>query len=125
MLAQTAPPVCNAPAGPILRAEDLTKTFTLRSGWFSGKVRSIHAVNGVNLELPAGKTVGLVGKSGCGKTTVSKIIMRAINPKSGRVLFDDGSGPRNVHELEGDALTAYRRNVQFIFQDPFSSSIRA
>ena len=44
-----------------------------------------------------------------------------MNPDSGRVLFDDGSGPRNVHELEGDALTAYRRNVQFIFQDPFSS----
>ena len=121
VLAQTAPPVRNAPAGPILRAEDLTKTFTLRSGWFSGKVRSIHAVNGVNLELPAGKTVGLVGESGCGKTTVSKIIMRAMNPESGRVLFDDGSGPKNVHELEGDALTAYRRNVQFIFQDPFSS----
>ena len=44
-----------------------------------------------------------------------------MNPESGRVLFDDGSGPKDVHELEGDALTAYRRNVQFIFQDPFSS----
>src|SRR3712207_2484651 len=49
------------------------------------------------------------------------MIMRAIPPNSGKVLFDDGSGPKDVHQLEGDALTAYRRSVQFIFQDPFSS----
>ncbi|WP_210485564.1 ABC transporter ATP-binding protein [Microvirga antarctica] len=110
-----------ATAGPILQAKDLTKTFTLRSGWFSGQLRTIHAVNGVDLALPAGKTLGLVGESGCGKTTVSKIIMRAMNPDAGSVLFDDGSGPKDVHALQGDALTAYRRNVQFIFQDPFSS----
>ena len=62
-----------------------------------------------------------MGESGCGKTTVSKMIMRAITPNSGRVLFDDGTGPKDVHKLEGEALTAYRRSVQFIFQDPFSS----
>ena len=109
------------PTGPILKAEHLTKCFTLRSGWFSGKTREIHAVSEVDLALPAGKTLGLVGESGCGKTTVSKMIMRALNPDSGRVLFDDGTGPKDVHKLEGDALTAYRRSVQFIFQDPFSS----
>jgi len=109
------------PAGPIIQAESLCKTFTLRSGWFSGRTRTIRAVNGVSLALPAGTTLGLVGESGCGKTTVSKIIMRAMRPDSGRVLFDDGSGPCNVHELEGEALTAYRRSVQFVFQDPFSS----
>ncbi len=109
------------PKGPILKAEHLTKCFTLRSGWFSGKTQDIRAVSEVDLALPAGKTLGLVGESGCGKTTVSKIIMRALNPNSGRVLFDDGTGPKDVHKLEGDALTAYRRSVQFIFQDPFSS----
>jgi peptide/nickel transport system ATP-binding protein len=107
--------------GPVLAAEDLCKTFTLRSGWFSGRTRTIRAVNGVSLELPAGKTLGLVGESGCGKTTVSKMIMRALEPDSGKVLFDDGSGPRDVFALEGADLTAYRRAVQFIFQDPFSS----
>jgi len=106
---------------PVLAAEDLCKTFTLRSGWFSGRKRTIRAVNCVSLELARGKTLGLVGESGCGKTTVSKIIMRALTPDSGRVLFDDGSGPRDVHRLEGAELTAYRRAVQFIFQDPFSS----
>jgi peptide/nickel transport system ATP-binding protein len=109
------------PLGPILKVEGLTKCFTLRSGWFSGKTREINAVNKVDLELPLGKTLGLVGESGCGKTTVSKIIMRALAPNAGRVLFDDGTGLRDVHRLEGDALTDYRRTVQFIFQDPFSS----
>jgi peptide/nickel transport system ATP-binding protein len=112
------PPV---PSGLVLKAENLCKTFTLRSGWFSGKTRTIRAVNGVSLELPRGTTLGLVGESGCGKTTVSKIITRALEPDSGRVLFDDGSGPRDVHKLENSDLKAFRRAVQFIFQDPFSS----
>ncbi|MBF9232001.1 ABC transporter ATP-binding protein [Microvirga alba] len=109
------------PKGPILKVENLTKSYTLRSGWFSGKIRTIRAVNDVNLSLPTGTTLGLVGESGCGKTTVSKMIMRAMHPDSGRVLFDNGTGPRDVFELEGAALTEYRRSVQFIFQDPFSS----
>jgi peptide/nickel transport system ATP-binding protein len=121
MLAKVQAPQRQAPKGPILKAEELCKTYTLRSGWFSGKTRTIHAVNGVNLSLPAGTTLGLVGESGCGKTTVSKMIMRAISPDQGRVLFDDGTGPKDVHALEGDELTAYRRSVQFVFQDPFSS----
>ena len=107
--------------GPVLKADDLCKSFTLRAGWFRGRLRVIHAVNGVSLELPRGKTVGLVGESGCGKTTVSKMIMRALTPDSGTVCFDDGNGMRDVFALEGDDLKAYRRAVQFVFQDPFSS----
>jgi peptide/nickel transport system ATP-binding protein len=109
--------------GPVLKVEDLSKSFVLRAGWFSGNKRVIHAVNGVSLELPHGKTLGLVGESGCGKTTVSKIIMRAMQPDGGRVLVDDGQGKglQDVFALEGDELTAYRRATQFIFQDPFSS----
>ncbi len=120
-LARADAPPRNEPARLILKAENLRKTYTLRTGWFSGRVRTIDAVKGVNLTLRAGTTLGLVGESGCGKTTVSKIIMRAITPDQGRVLFDDGTGPQNVHELSGEALTRYRRSVQFVFQDPFSS----
>jgi peptide/nickel transport system ATP-binding protein len=123
ILANGSKPHTKAPgaAGPVLKAEELCKSFTLRAGWFSGRTRVIHAVNGVSLELPRGKTVGLVGESGCGKTTVSKMIMRGLTPDSGTVRFDDGSGLRDVLALEGEDLKAYRRAVQFVFQDPFSS----
>jgi len=107
--------------GSVLKAEGICKSFTLRSGWFSGRTRVIHAVNGVDLDLPRGTTLGLVGESGCGKTTVSKVITRALQPDSGHVFFDDGSGPKDVHKLETSELKAYRRAVQFVFQDPFSS----
>ncbi|WP_134497994.1 ABC transporter ATP-binding protein [Microvirga pakistanensis] len=120
-LARAHAPERPQPQGPILKAEGLTKCFALRSGRFFGKPRMVRAVNGVDLALPVGRTLGLVGESGCGKTTVSKMIMRALAPDAGCVLFDDGTGPKDVHGLEGKELTAYRRSVQFIFQDPFSS----
>ena len=105
----------------VLDVKNLSKTFTLRSGWFSGRTRLVHAVNDVSLALPCGKTLGLVGESGCGKTTVSKMISRAMKPDTGQVIFDEGRGRKDVHALAGDELTAYRRAVQFVFQDPFSS----
>ncbi|MEH3063428.1 ABC transporter ATP-binding protein [Methylobacterium sp. yr668] len=108
-------------AGPILQVEGVSKSFTLRAGRLWQKPRIVHAVSDVSLSLAAGQTLGLVGESGSGKTTVSKMIMRALRPDSGRILFDDGSGPRDVHGLSGDALFAYRRTVQFVFQDPYAS----
>jgi peptide/nickel transport system ATP-binding protein len=109
------------PQGPVLTVEGISKNFTLRAGWFSGETRIVRAVHEVSLELASGTTLGLVGESGCGKTTVSKMIMRALTPDEGHILFDDGDGPRDVHAIAGDELFAYRRAVQFVFQDPFSS----
>ncbi len=107
--------------GPILRIEGVSKIFTLRSGRFGGPPRVVRAVSDVSLDLVPGRTLGLVGESGSGKTTVSKMVMRALAPDAGRVLFDDGTGPRDVHALAGADLFAYRRAVQFVFQDPYAS----
>jgi peptide/nickel transport system ATP-binding protein len=120
--AQASPPTDTcSPARTVLKVEDVSKSFLLRSGWFGGSQRGVRAVNNVSLSVPCGSTLGLVGESGCGKTTLSKIISRAMKADSGRILFDDGSGPRDVQALSGEVLTAYRRAVQFVFQDPFSS----
>jgi peptide/nickel transport system ATP-binding protein len=117
------PPDRAAPrlTGPILTVESVSKTFTLRAGRFFAKPRTVRAVADVSLALEGGRTLGLVGESGSGKTTVSKMIMRALAPDSGRILFDGGAGPQDVHALSGDALFAYRRTVQFVFQDPYAS----
>src|SRR3954470_1227297 len=117
-----APPAAAcSPPREVLRVENVSKSFQLRAGWFGGNRRVIRAVAEVSLSLPCGTTLGLVGESGCGKTTLTKMISRAMKPDAGRALFDDGSGPRDVHALEGDELIAYRRAVQYVFQDPFSS----
>ena len=102
------------------RFENVSKTFFKRGGPFAAGLR-IAALTKVSLSVERGETLGLVGESGSGKTTLSKIIMRAMKPDEGRVLYDDGSGPRDVATFEGAELTAYRRAVQFVFQDPFSS----
>ncbi len=123
--ARAAIPAGHAPAprsGPILQVQGVSKTFTLRAArglWAAPRL--VRAVADVSLTLPAGRTLGLVGESGSGKTTVAKIVMRGLAPDSGRVLFDGGSGPRDVQALTGGNLFAYRRAVQFVFQDPYGS----
>ncbi|PRH89003.1 ABC transporter ATP-binding protein [Labrys okinawensis] len=118
-----APAPAPAGGGPVLQVENVSKTFTMRSGMWSGRSETIQALTNVSLSLERGTTLGLVGESGSGKTTLSRMIMRAPGsaPDSGEVRFDDGDGPRDVFTLEGEALKAYRRSVQFVFQDPFSS----
>jgi peptide/nickel transport system ATP-binding protein len=108
---------------PLLECVDLRKTYGLRrSGVFGGGIAGrIVAVDGVNLEIARGECLGLVGESGCGKTTLSKMLLRAVTPDSGRVTFNDHGTLRDVLALEGDGLKQFRRNVQFIFQDPFGS----
>ena len=104
----------------VLEVQDVSKTFFKRGGPFSAGLR-VPALTKVSLSVERGETLGIVGESGSGKTTLSKIIMGAMKPEEGRVLYDDGSGPRDIATFEGAELTAYRRAVQFVFQDPFSS----
>lgn len=112
-------------AGPdvLVSVRDLCKTYSTRSsGWFGSGTTSRHrAVDDVSFDIRRGECLGLVGESGCGKTTVSKILMRAVTPDEGSVTFDDGEGAIDVLKLDGAELKALRAKIQMVFQDPVSS----
>ncbi|HEX3348981.1 MAG TPA: dipeptide ABC transporter ATP-binding protein [Acetobacteraceae bacterium] len=104
-------------AEPLLSVRDLRKDFLVKSGVFGGTVARVQAVGGVTLDIARGETLGLVGESGCGKSTTGRCIMRLIEPSSGEIRFDG----RDVTRLSGDGLRQMRRDMQIIFQDPFAS----
>ncbi|WP_342640113.1 ABC transporter ATP-binding protein [Rhodoligotrophos ferricapiens] len=108
---------------PLLQVNGLRKAFTLRKGsMFKPRgTQEMLALRDVSFTIHSGESVGLVGESGCGKTTTAKIIVRAASPDAGQVKFRLGGHMRDVPELEGSDLNAYRRAVQVVFQDPFSS----
>ena len=101
---------------PLLLVEDLQLFYPVRSGLF-GKKRFVRAVDGVSLEIRKGETVGLVGESGCGKSSLGRAIVRLETPQSGRILLNG----RDLLPLTGKALRQYRRDLQMIFQDPYGS----
>jgi len=109
--------------GPLLRVEGVSKRFRLRKSGLLGTGGSAHitAIDDVSFTVNKGECLGLVGESGCGKTTISKVIMHALHPDQGQIIFNEDGVERNVHLLTGADLLRYRRKVQFIFQDPFSS----
>ncbi len=121
--AAARPPAPTADAAPLLRVRNLRKTYVTGSRGFFGKstLTTVRAVDDVSFDIRRGECLGLVGESGCGKTTVSKIVMRAVTADSGEVVFDDGQVRLDVLGLQGEALRTFRQKVQMIFQDPVSS----
>jgi oligopeptide/dipeptide ABC transporter ATP-binding protein len=110
---------------PLLEVRDLTKHFPLYQPWLAGlgrrTVGTVVAVEGVSFDVAKGETLGLVGESGCGKTTTARLILRALKPTRGEIRFRVGGQAVRVDLLKGRALRALRPHIQMIFQDPFSS----
>ena len=104
-------------SAPILRVKDLVTRFDIRSGLLSRVTRRVHAVEKISFDLRPGETLGLVGESGCGKSTTGRSLLRLVESQSGVIEF----GGQNIRELPTSTLQSLRRNIQFIFQDPFAS----
>ena len=104
-------------AQPLLRIRNLKKYFSIRGGVFSREKARVHAVDDVSFEIMKGETLGLVGESGCGKSTTGRAILRLIEPTSGEVWFQG----ENVTKLDKKSMRHLRKEIQMIFQDPYSS----
>jgi oligopeptide/dipeptide ABC transporter ATP-binding protein len=104
-------------SGVLVEARNLTKRFERRSGLLGRGTNSIHAVNGVDLDVAPGETVGLVGESGSGKSTLGRMLIRLIEPDAGEIRFDG----TDLLTLAPRELRALRRNFQIVFQDPYGS----
>ena len=101
----------------ILIVENLVKHYPIRKGVVPKTVGHVRAVDGISFSIPRGKTLGLVGESGCGKTTTGRTILRLVEPTSGRVIFDG----HDVFSLGSSEMRSLRREMQIIFQDPYGS----
>ncbi len=102
---------------PVLSVQNLKTWFPVKSGIFSKTKEYIKAVDDVSFDVYPGETLGLVGESGCGKTTLGRTIIRLINPTEGKIIFRG----QEIHSMEQDKLRPLRKHIQIIFQDPYSS----
>jgi oligopeptide/dipeptide ABC transporter ATP-binding protein len=102
---------------PLVEVRDLMKHFPVQKGLFSRITGQVHAVDGVSFHIDPGETLGLVGESGCGKSTVGRTLLKLLEPTSGTIRI----GGEDISKLDRDAMLPYRRRMQMIYQDPYAS----
>jgi len=106
---------------PLLRVESLSKHYHAKSGIIQKAVRIVKAVDNISFHIDHGETLGLVGESGCGKTTTGRLLLRLLDPTSGSMRIRHEGTEVDLGALQGEALRRYRRHIQMVFQDPYSS----
>lgn len=107
---------------PLIRVQELTKLFPVTQSLFRGPQSFVHAVDQASFDLPHGESFGLVGESGCGKTTIGKLLVKLLEPSRGQIFFrNNGADYFDIAQINGRQLKAFRRRAQMIFQDPYES----